>query len=247
VNRAIDVERTFAAFVRSYGGEVVEDLVGASPAFPNADYLFRKVGVVAELKRLVEDKSEDAHMRAKINARFHRWMERGLVGPVWGHVQIQSRTLPLECQRELLSICAAPLKSLIQKANRQIKNTIDKLGIVSGKGLLIIVNEGNYLLEPEAALYLIGKVLGSRCRSVHSVIYLTVDLYAESDASSGPRLVWIHAARNSIPSVDYRFVDNLFTAWRAYLGKVTGQEIGFDKLVNREEVSKLKFRKRRPN
>lgn len=39
MNRAIDVERTFAAFVRSYGGEVVEDLVGASPDFPNADLL----------------------------------------------------------------------------------------------------------------------------------------------------------------------------------------------------------------
>jgi hypothetical protein len=245
VNGAVDVERTFAAFVRSYGGEVVEDLVGPSPPFANADYLFRSVPVVAELKRLVKDQAQDSHLHATINARFHRWMERGLVAPHWGRRQIQSHTLPIECQRELMAICAKPLKYLIKQANRQIKSTIARLGIADGKGLLILVNDGNYLLETDAALYLIGKVLGQRCRSIHSVIYLTVNLYLRSDREPGPLLVWIHAARDSIPSVNHRFVDDLFAAWRVYLRQVTGQMIGFVKLEDREAVSELRLEKPR--
>ena len=45
----IDVEATFSAFVRLYGGEVLEDTLGSSPDFSNADYLFRGPRVVVEL------------------------------------------------------------------------------------------------------------------------------------------------------------------------------------------------------
>jgi len=242
---AIDVDRAFTDIVRSYGGEVVADLVGPSPPYPNADYLFRSLGVVAELKRLAEDKSQDAALRAKISARFHRWMEQGLVGLAFGQVEIQSHTLPIQCQRELMAICAKPLKYLIETANRQIKSTIAKLNVQGGKGLLIVANDGNYLLEPDAALYLIGKALGSRHKSINSIIYFTVNVYVKSDQNSGPTLVWIHAARDTIPSVDYHFVDNLFAAWRAYLSQVIGQNVGFVKLEGREAVSRLRLEKPR--
>lgn len=244
MNGKLDVERTFAAFVRCYGGgEVVEDLVGPSPPYPNADYLFRSVGVVAELKRLAEDKSQDAALRSKISALYHSWMEEGLVGLAYGQVQIQSHTLPIQCQRELMEICAKPLKYLIQTANRQIKSTIAKLSVDGGKGLLIVANDGNYLLEPHATLDVIGRVLGKRYRSINSIIYFTVNVYVESDPGSGPTLVWLHAARDSIPAVDYHFVDDLFTAWRAYLGRVIGQDIGLVKLESREAVSGLRLQR----
>lgn len=241
MNDKLDVERTFTAFVRDHGGEVVEDLVGPSPPFPNADYLFRSARVVAELKRLAEDKSQDGALRAKINARFHRWMQQRLIGPIYGTVQIQSHTLPIQCQRELMAICVKPLKYLIETANRQIKSTIGNLNVEGGKGLLIIVNDGNYLLEPDATMYLIGKALGKRYGSIHSVIYFTLNVYVESDKNSGPLLLWIHAARDSVPSVDCHFVDDLFAAWRAYLSRALRQPIGLVKLESREAVSGLRL------
>jgi hypothetical protein len=240
----VDVENTFTAFVRAYGGEVVRDLVGASPAFLNADYLFRKHGVVAELKCLTEDKSEDARMRTKINAKFIEWMNRRLIGPVYGRVQIQSHTLPVECQRELMAMVSAPLRSHIRKANDQIKSTISQLKLEDAKGLLILVNDGNYALETDATLYLIGRILGTRFRSIHSVVYLTVNLYANAPGTAGPLLVWVHAGRASIPSVDYHFIDDLFAAWRVYLGRVTNREIGLVPVRRREDFSSLRFERR---
>jgi hypothetical protein len=244
VDLRVDVENTFTAFVRSYGGEVVRDLVGASPAFLNADYLFRKQGVVAELKCLTEDKSADARMRTKINTKFLEWMNRRLIGPIYGRVQIQSRTLPIECQRELMAIVAAPLRSHIRKANDQIKSTISQLRLENAKGLLILVNDGNYSLETDATLYLVGRILGSRFRSIHSVVYLTVNLYAHAPGTAGPLLVWVHAAGGSIPSVDYHFIDDLFAAWRVYLGRITNHEIGLVPVTRREDVSSLRFERR---
>src|SRR3569833_2040909 len=63
--RPIDIEATFTDFVRAYGAEVGKDIFGASPDVASADYVFRSRKVVAELKRLVEDKSEDAEIRQK--------------------------------------------------------------------------------------------------------------------------------------------------------------------------------------
>jgi hypothetical protein len=50
-----DVEALFDEFVVSAGGELVKTLIGNSPNFDNADYLFRNYRVVLELKALQED------------------------------------------------------------------------------------------------------------------------------------------------------------------------------------------------
>jgi hypothetical protein len=66
----IQIEPTFNAFVKAFGGELIRDIVGPSPNFHDADYLFRKEGVIAELKVLTEDKLNDPEMRKKLGALF---------------------------------------------------------------------------------------------------------------------------------------------------------------------------------
>jgi hypothetical protein len=41
--------------------------------------------------------------------------------------------------------------------------------------LLIIANDENYALEVDAALYLIGRILGNQHHRVNSVIYFTAN------------------------------------------------------------------------
>jgi hypothetical protein len=241
--RTIDVEATFTDFIRAYGGEVGRDLFGASPDFANADYVFRSRKVVAELKRLVEDKSEDAEIRQKISSRFRHWVDRGLVPLRYGRFRGQLSDFPLECQREILAIFAAPLRRRILKANKQIKSTLGKLGMSDGQGMLIIANDGNFALDPEASLYLIGKVLGRQFRNINSIVYFTVNMLARLSPVEGLAMVWIHGARDSVPAVDYHFVDHLFAEWRAYLGKITNQTIELLKLPDRRTVAALRFQK----
>lgn len=242
LSSVVEVDSLFTAFVRANGGEVVEDLVGKSPSFLNADYLFRSEGVVAELKRLVEDKSQDAAIKAKLSSLSSAWVQRRLVPPAYSRVRIESRTLPPECQREIMAVFAKPMRQQILKANSQIKSTISNLSIPAGQGLLILVNDGNFALEADAALYLIGRVLGSRCRSINSVIYLTMNMLSRTPLTPAPVLVWIHAARPGIVTpIDYGFVDALFDAWRAYLGKAVNQQIDLVRLSDRDAVSEIRL------
>lgn len=221
----VDVETSFADFVRSYGGEVVGDLVGVSPDFRNADYLFQSAGVVAELKRLVEDKSEDENVQRRINEKFHRWMDEGVIGPIYGTVKVESNTLPEHCQRELMNIYKPAIQRRIVKANKQIKATLSRLRIEGGKGLLIVVNDGNYALEADAVLYLINRILGNNFRHINSVVYCTVNMFASSPLTQKPTLLWANASRNCIPHIEEDFLMRLFRGWSAHLATVRGEPI----------------------
>lgn len=221
----VEVESAFADFVRKYGGEVIEDLVDASPDFKNADYLFRLNGVVAELKRLVKDKSEDEKIKGKIQKKFDGWMNDGIIRPIYGRVIVQSNTLPEKCQRELIDIYKPSIQRRIIKANKQIKTTLDRFGIQNGKGLVIIVNDGNYALEADAALYLISRILGESFRQINSIVYCTVNMFAQTPMTSKPTLFWANASRASVPSVETEFLMSLFNGWSAYLSELRGENI----------------------
>lgn len=221
----VNVERAFTAFVRSYGGEIVEDLVGSSPDFSNADYLFRANNVVVELKRLVEDKSEDENIQRKIQQKFDRWMDDGTIGPIYGRVRVESKKLPENCQRELMDIYKPPIQRRIIKANKQIKATLNHFRIQNGKGLLFVVNDGNYALEADAVLYLINRILGKSFQQINSVVYCTVNMFASSPVTLKPTLFWANASRSCVPCVEEEFVMNLFRGWSAYLAQIRGEPI----------------------
>jgi|ERR1039458_1634531 hypothetical protein len=241
----LDVEAVFGDFVRSLGGEVLEDSLGSSPKFLNADYLFRRDRIVAELKRLVEDQSADLAIRSKINRKYRQWIDERRIGPMYGTRQVQSKTLPVDCQRDLLALFASPIKGRIRKANDQLKETFQNLKLHEHKGLLILINDGNYGIEADTALYLVSRALGDRYRAINSVIYLTVNMFASSPVSGQPVLLWVHATRPAIPGVDAAFVQALCTSWRGYLSGVFNRTIEFTELKDPGALAQIRLKRRR--
>ena len=222
----IDLESEFTNFVRSFGGEVLEDTYGTSLPFANADYYFRGQNIVGELKRLVDNKSEDENIREKIQAKFDRWMQDGRIPLFYGKRIIESSTLPEECQRELLDVFKPALRRRILKANKQIRETSEFLNTPDAKGLLFICNDGNYALEADAVIYLIGKVLGRNCSSINSVVYFTANMLASSPITEKQVLVWAHITRGKITqAVDPQIVMQLFDSWRIYLESLRNESI----------------------
>jgi hypothetical protein len=239
----IDVEEAFADFVRAFGGEVLEDTYGTSLAYSNDDYIFRDSNVIGELKRLVDNKSKDEDVQAKIQAKFDAWVQDGTVGPIYGRVVVESKSLPERCQRELLDVFRPALRRRILKANKQIRETASALGMPEAKGLLFIVNDGNYALEADAAVYLIGRILGNECSSINSVVYLTVNMVASSPVTDKQVFVWVHTNRRGIINpVDSNFVMDLFASWRVHLEKLRNEPIETILLEN-QNLERIRYDK----
>jgi hypothetical protein len=50
-----------------------------------------------------------------------------------------------QAQREWLDLLESPIEGIIRKANRQIRSTKTRERMTGAKGLLLIVNDGNFL------------------------------------------------------------------------------------------------------
>jgi hypothetical protein len=194
----IDIEDTFDSIIPTCGGKRVRDLVGASPSFDNADYVFREHKIVAELKCLEVDKSRDPATARKLSRLWINWRQRGLVtGKTPPH--IYSDQLPDTCQQEMFMALGKPIRRAIEKANRQIRETKAALGLTDYAGLLFIANDGNFLFRPPALIHYVQSVLRSGFfREIRNFVLFTVNMYSTMKGFAEPGLFWIHFTHQGI-------------------------------------------------
>jgi hypothetical protein len=222
----VDVEHELAEVIRSMGGWVLEDQHGSTLPFKNSDYFFPRLGLAAELKRLVLDQESDPKVQGRIQMKFDRWMADGTIGNYYGCQTINSDDLPESCQVELLDCFSGPLRQRIHKANKQLKETLRHFNPSNAKGLLFIVNDGNTSLKPDIARFLITRVLGREFSTINSVVYFTANLFATSTQTDKDTLVWAHLTRKAVNEpVDTSFVMAIFDKWHERIELLRGELI----------------------
>ena len=231
----MNVEESFNAFVQEIGGELVSELLPKAPPFENADYIFRKVPeetVVAELKCLTEDSSEKVS-EERWEKFYACWAEKGFVSkPPAEGFRPNLKELPLECQRDLWKWLGRPIQAQIGKANRQIKQTKEHFGLTSAKGLLLLVNDGNYSLQSDVVLSLANQVIGKYHAGIehyhsgiNSVVYFTVNMEATMPNTERDLRVWVEAQREGILPVSKEFLKALQVGWVAFFERAMGEPV----------------------
>src|SRR2546423_2154802 len=137
----IDIQKTFSDFVEVFGGEVTDRTVRPTANLPkNADFIFRKDNIVAELKCLEEDLESKEEFKHKRQALVDKWASAKIIHPPLPGEMIYTKELPEECQRDLTNLYGRPIKTHIQSANRQIRQTTSDLNMPTSKGLLLLAN-----------------------------------------------------------------------------------------------------------
>lgn len=216
-------EDVFGQFVQSIGAEIVPRGVEES-----ADYLFRPEKVVVELKTLVED-STLAHAK-KLYPLTNDWQRRGLVRG-FGTFAVELRTLPLECQQEFLNLLEASIERVIRKANGQIRSTKEANELPDAKGLLLIVNDGNFLhTEPTNFMISVGRILQKkdefgeqRFPHIQGAVYFSYRVLAAGEST----LFWRQGTMKPSADTDLIALQNrLRRKWFAFHAKLYGGAAG---------------------
>lgn len=225
----IPVEIEMNRFVREFGGQLVLDVVGPNPSFANADYWFDRENVVAELKCLSEDKSQDPRLHAAIQKLFDSFVDSGRIAdPGVGVFRVDSKDCPIEFQRAVYKILARPIKRRLDKANRQIKATRRKLGIDDAYGLVLLANDGNYRLEAAQFRQAVEVALGNDFSAIEGLVLFTVNLL-----STGPAMephashanVWMPCSRIGHRVISQDFLSRLADGWSKHVGRLIGESI----------------------
>ncbi len=159
--RGIADESHWNDFVQTIGGKLVASIIKRQ-GVENADYMFPDAKVIAELKVLETEFAQTKETLAEVDALIEKYPG---IDP-----DDSSNAL----RRELIMILKKPLQRIINKANRQIKQTKAELKIDDWSGILICVNQNFRGVSPTMALGLIGHILsGTSYKSIATVIYQT--------------------------------------------------------------------------
>lgn len=197
-------EPNWQEFVQGLGGgELVAPLI-ARQGVKNADFLFRQARVVAELKVLETEFLDTESIHQKVVHAFN----------VYAGADPEDQDSPL--RRELLRILKAPLQRIVNKANRQIKETKQELGLVGWRGIIIIVNDSFRGLPPGFVMGLIASILdGKSYNSSDGFIYQT-NHYVELADNPYAVLLWapLYDPKADDDLVD--FVNDLGRNWRKF-------------------------------
>lgn len=236
----LPVEETLNEYVEEFGGELVEKLL-SNPDFNNADYVFEEYKVVAELKTLEKDFFSEAHYKKKINELYNKWAGQGVVPHLFGKMVIQTQNLPEQCQLEFADIVKKPLENRISKANKQIKQTKKHFGIEDYKGVLILVNDGNYSLESDAIMYLVNRIVNTQCTSIDSTIHFTLNLRADMPEIDKDLLVWIDMHRNGTEGASREFLSNFRDGWFKFLEKKSGEHLPIIPFDDHDKLNQIKL------
>jgi len=207
--RSVADEPHWQEFVKRTGGELIAPLITRQKV-QNADFLFRHDRVVIELKVLETEFLDAPSVVSKIEAAFDR-------NP---NGDPNDLTAPLG--RELFKILRAPLQRIIKKANRQIRETKQELGLVGWRGIIVMVNDGFRALAPDLVMRLCSDILaGESYSSADAFIYQT-NHYIEVPGNPYALLLWapLYAEKSGQDLVE--FVNDLGRQWRKYVEDADG-------------------------
>lgn len=216
----LPVEATWHRFVCSTGGTVVADLLPASPTFDNADYLFRDVKVVAELKEIQTEFMATEASRNGFKALLGRLSSEE---PQWRPALLGGDgRYPFWFQREFIRLARPPISRVLKKANVQLRETKSHFNIASPTGVLLFVNDGFTGLAPDLVHALACDLLVHSYSSIDCFVYLNVNRYVEVQGSNEPKLLWNPSYSDRAADSLVDFIDALGRQWFYFLEREIG-------------------------
>jgi hypothetical protein len=225
-------ESFFHEFVKDFGGEVLPE---AQDGY-TADYFFRSQGIVAELKTLTIDQTEE--MDRKLTPRVLEWVRKNGQMPR-GFTQgreysVAFKDMPREIQISWLNLLKASVEGWVRDANRQIRDTKHRMNLCSAKGMMLIANGSNlYHDHPDSFRRLIAEVLRKRTPTgdlrfphINGAVYFSFDDVKSRDEGM---YFWANLQMKQAPDEDTTptatFQAELQQGWYRYIQKFIGVEV----------------------
>jgi hypothetical protein len=218
----LNVEDFFNEFVKYFGGQLISKTEQNLVDRPNADYLFKKENIIAELKCFQKDLFNNEKDIPRIFNFLDSWEKRKLIkkGDKIKLI-LGSKKLPKECYADLLNTCTKTIDRAIHKANEQIQESKRTFSIPKAKGLLLLCNDGNYFVQNDVFLGLIANLMGRKYMNsdIDGFVYFTLNQVSNIPNSDLDWQLWVPIYRDEndtelsdfVNQLGYKFMNEFYT------------------------------------
>ncbi|WP_448138036.1 hypothetical protein [Sphingobacterium siyangense] len=226
-----DIEGLFSEFIEFYGGFIVEKLKENNTLEQNADFLFKSPAMVGELKTFCKDIFSEPEDIPRLEELSRNWIKKGLLteSEYIEHILL-GKELPSLCIWDLIKKASKTVERAIQKANKQISQTKKTFSQHKAKGLVFLINDGNYFFSNEGFLAVISNIIGRKFKQAEFdvIIYLTINQATRKDDSELDYNLWvpIYREESSNPDELQKFINDLGKKFLTiFLPNKTGEEL----------------------
>lgn len=204
-------------FVTAAGGQRVDQRF-PNAAFPNADYLFSKEKVLIELKVLETEFGDTDALKVRETALMREVAHTFGLGPILrGEPEVQRHWAEAKLNHYRIPLCR-----IVDKANRQLRETKAALGEEGYRGLLWLVNDNFRGIGTDLAVGILLSTIGQRNPHVDGLIYVT-NHYVDFPGDDFARLVWAPVYADGVDHDLTDFVDRLGAAWFQFQESIIGR------------------------
>jgi hypothetical protein len=162
-----------------------------------------------------------------------RWIREGKVPPFppgVRAVRVNTRTLPRECAVQVENILTARVRRVVEKANSQIKRTKEALRVPEAKGLLLLANDGDLMLELDGVLHCLHRILHGKYSHINAVAYFSANETVNGPGIPHPAYFWMPLSISDAPApdrpkIDSGFLKRLSEAWFNHIATVRGMPV----------------------
>lgn len=162
------LESEFDAFAYTVGFKRVSDFVGNSPDFANADYINDEEKIIIELKIIDKNFFEVGGIIDRLQTIVTIPKNIDLNG--FGQYEFILPNINREGRYDTME---EPLRRILKKANRQIKETKDRLLDGNGVGFVLIALNMERIIDPEVIRSLAGEILSREFSAINGFIICT--------------------------------------------------------------------------
>lgn len=210
----LPVESTFNEFVLSVDGRLISKQFTKSPLFKNADYLFESDMVVAELKCLTEDLAKPNYICTVIK-KYKDWFGDSAIKALFDPDMLNKKQ-----KLFMFDLIKKPLRRVILKANKQIKETKEVLSLDNYRGLFLLCNDGLFGVPTRTIINACCNLLSKNFSYCDGFVYFTLNKYSRTPNSQNANLLWVPFYGDNAGELD-QFVNILGKKWFKFLeGKI---------------------------
>lgn len=166
----------------------------------------------------------DEKLKDTVHQLYIRCLNQGKTDQlIYGEVLVNANDVSREFGREVMELYRKPIKRGIQKANKQIRQTKEHLQLEDHLGLLLLVNDGHELLDPDHVRWILSNTLSrDGFSSIDAVIFFTVNLTATHPDYDEQLLVWAVVERYENRRISEDFFEALRKAWFSHYQSLVG-------------------------